>query len=134
MTNAIVGAVQIISIVVIGIILMVLANTMAMTARERSSEYAVLKTWDFLLVPFSFDFRRVSGNRHAWRNRRCCVEFPGARLFQAQLESFLRVFEITGSTILLIIGVSLLVGLLAALPPAMRVSRMRIVEGLRHIG
>ncbi len=38
MTGAIVGAVRIISMVVVGIILIVLANTMAMTARERSSE------------------------------------------------------------------------------------------------
>ena len=43
MTEAIVGAIRIISVVVIAIILIVLANTMAMTARERSSEYAVFK-------------------------------------------------------------------------------------------
>ncbi|MCX5874560.1 MAG: hypothetical protein NTY51_15185 [Deltaproteobacteria bacterium] len=47
MTEAILSVVQVISFVVIGIILIVLANTMAMTARERSSEYAVLKTLEF---------------------------------------------------------------------------------------
>jgi putative ABC transport system permease protein len=135
MTNAIVGAVQVISIVVIGIILMVLANTMAMTARERSSEYAVLKTLGF---PPWFLFLLISGESVAIALlggiAGAALSFPGARLFQAQLENFLRVFEITGSTIALIVGVSFLVGLLAALPPAIRVSRMRIVEGLRHIG
>lgn len=135
MTNAIVGAVKIISIVVIGIILIVLANTMAMTARERSSEYAVLKTLGF---PPRFLFLLISGESVAIAVlggiAGAALSFPGARLFQAQLESFLRVFEISGSTVALIVGVSFLVGLLAALPPAVRVSRMRIVEGLRHIG
>jgi putative ABC transport system permease protein len=135
MTNAIVGAVQVISIVVIGIILMVLANTMAMTARERSSEYAVLKTLGF---PPWFLFLLISGESVAIAMlggiAGAVLSFPGARLFQAQLENFLRVFEITPSTIVLIVAVSFLVGLVAALPPAIRVSRMRIVEGLRHIG
>ncbi len=62
------------------------------------------------------------------------LTFPGGRIFQAQLESFIRVFEITTSTIALIVGVSFVVGLLAALPPAIKVSRMRIVDGLKHIG
>jgi putative ABC transport system permease protein len=135
MTNAIVGAVQVISIVVIGIILIVLANTMAMTARERSSEYAVLKTLGF---PPWFLFLLISGESVAIAMlggiAGAALSFPGARLFQAQLENFLRVFEISGSTVVLIVGVSFLVGLLAALPPAVRVSRMRIVEGLRHVG
>jgi putative ABC transport system permease protein len=135
MTNAIVGAVQVISIVVIGIILMVLANTMAMTARERSSEYAVLKTLGF--QPW-FLFLLISGESVAIAMlggiAGAVLSFPGARLFQAQLENFLRVFEIAPSTVVLIVAVSFLVGLVAALPPAIRVSRMRIVEGLRHIG
>jgi putative ABC transport system permease protein len=135
MTNAIVGAVQVISIVVIGIILMVLANTMAMTARERSSEYAVLKTLGF---PPWFLFLLISGESVAIAMlggiAGAVLSFPGARLFQAQLENFLRVFEIAPSTVVLIVAVSFLVGLVAALPPAIRVSRMRIVEGLRHIG
>jgi putative ABC transport system permease protein len=135
MTDAIVGAVHIISIVVIGIILIVLANTMAMTARERSSEYAVLKTLGFR--PW-FLFLLISGESVAIAMlggiAGAALSFPGARLFQAQLESFLRVFEITTSTVALIVGVSFLVGLLAALPPAMRVSRTGIAEGLRHLG
>jgi hypothetical protein len=35
---------------------------------------------------------------------------------------------------MMIVWVSLLVGLLAALPPAIRISRMGIAEALRHIG
>ena len=46
-TEAIVIAIRIVSFVVIFIILAVMANTMAMTARERLSEYATLKALGF---------------------------------------------------------------------------------------
>ena len=47
MTETILLAIQVVSWVVIGVILVVLANTMAMSARERLGEYAVLKTMGF---------------------------------------------------------------------------------------
>ncbi len=47
MTEAILLAIQAVSFVVIVIIMAVMANTMAMTARERSSEYATLKALGF---------------------------------------------------------------------------------------
>jgi len=135
MTDAIVGAIQVISVVVIGIILMVLANTMAMTARERSGEYAVLKTLGFrkwfvfaLIAGESLAIAAIGGIAGA------ILSFPGAMIFRKQLEAFLPVFEVEPSTIALLLAVSLVVGLLAALPPAVKASRMSIAEGLRHIG
>jgi putative ABC transport system permease protein len=135
MTDAIVGAIQVISVVVIGIILMVLANTMAMTARERSGEYAVLKTLGFqkrfvfaLIAGESVAIAAIGGIAGA------VMSFPGAVIFRKQMESFLPVFEIEPSTIALLLAVSLAVGLLAAIPPAIKASRMSIAEGLRHIG
>ena len=47
MTEAIMVAIQIVSYMVIVIIMVVAANTMAMTARERIVEYATLKTLGF---------------------------------------------------------------------------------------
>ena len=47
MTEAIVIAIQLVSFVVIIIIMAVVANTMAMSARERTGEYAVFKTLGF---------------------------------------------------------------------------------------
>ena len=47
MTNAIITAIDLVSFVVIAIILAVVANTMAMTARERIGEYAIFKTLGF---------------------------------------------------------------------------------------
>ena len=47
MTEAILLAIQAVSFVVIVIIMAVMANTMAMTARERGAEYATLKALGF---------------------------------------------------------------------------------------
>ena len=47
MTEAILVAIQAVSFVVIVIIMAVMANTMAMTARERYSEYATMKAIGF---------------------------------------------------------------------------------------
>lgn len=135
MTDAIVVGIRVISIVVIAIILIVLANTMAMTARERSSEYAVLKTLGFgpwfifaLIAGESVAIALIGGAGGA------LLTIPGGKLFQARLEAFLPVFEVSGFTIVLILVISLLVGLAAALPPVVRVSRLVIAEGLRHMG
>lgn len=135
MTDAIVGAIQVISVVVIGIILMVLANTMAMTARERSVEYAVMKTLGFR-PPFIFSL--IAGESVAIALIGGIVgailSFPTGEIFQRQLQSFLPIFEIKPSTLLLMIVASIFIGLTAALPPALRACRMGIAEGLRHVG
>ena len=47
MAETILLAIQAVSFVVVVIIMAVMANTMAMTARERSAEYATLKALGF---------------------------------------------------------------------------------------
>ncbi|MCA1961937.1 MAG: ABC transporter permease [Desulfomonile sp.] len=135
MTDAIVTSLKVISIVVIGIILIILANTMAMTARERSSEYAVLKTLGFRSW---FLFRLIAGESLVIAIiggiGALVLSFPAARVFQAMLEQFVPVFEVESSTLLLIAGVALFIGIAAALPPAWRSSRIPIADGLRHMG
>ncbi len=135
MTDAIVASIQIISIVVIAIILIVLANTMAMTARERSCEYAVLKTLGF--GPW-FLFRLISGESVAIAMiggiLGVLLSIPGERIFFKLLEDFIPVFEVQGSTYLMALAASFIVGLVAALPPSIRVSRVPIADGLRHMG
>lgn len=133
MTEAILGAIRIISIVVIAIILLVLANTMAMTARERSGEFAVLKTMGFgpgflflLIAGESVAIALLGGAAGA------LMTFPAGKALLAQLQ--LPVFEVRSTTMMLILAASLLVGLAAAIPPVLRVTRIGIAEGLRHVG
>ena len=54
MSEAIIKAIQLISLVVIFIILIVVANTMGMSVRERIGEYAVFKTLGFRARQITF--------------------------------------------------------------------------------
>ncbi len=135
MTEAIVIAVRVVSFVVIGVILLVLANTMAMTARERMSEYAVLKTLGFrnqfiaTLITGESVLIAVLGGICGMG-----LAFPTAAVFSANLGALLPVFEISRETLLFGFLLSWSIGLIAALIPAWRATHVRVVEALRHIG
>jgi putative ABC transport system permease protein len=135
MTDAIVGAIKVISIVVIGIILLVLANTMAMTARERSAEYASFKAlgfgprFVFLLIAGESIAIAIMGGTSA-----AILSFPAARAFHSQISNYFPAFDVSIPTLATMLTISLVVGLLAAMLPAIRISRTSIAHGLRHIG
>ena len=134
MTEAIVVAIQIVSYVVILIIMAVMANTMAMTARERTGEYATLKALGFspqfvagLITAESLMLAVFGGIAGA------LITFPVARAFGDAMGTIFPVFEVARQTTWMQLILALVVGLVAAAIPAWRVSRIRIVEGLRAI-
>jgi putative ABC transport system permease protein len=134
-TETIVVAVRIVSFVVILIIFAVVANTMAMTARERLAEYATLKALGFgpgfvaaLIVGESLMIAALGGAAGI------AATFPAAAAFKAVMGSFFPVFRVAPETVALQAACALAVGALAGLLPSVRASRVPIVEGLRHIG
>ena len=135
MSEAIVVAIQLVSFVVIIIIMAVLANTMAMTARERIGEYAVLKTlgfggWHIAALVF--------GESLLIAMIGCTIgitfTFPIAKVFGNTMGTYFPVFNVATKTIYLDIAASLLVGLVAAIIPTWRATKIRIADGLRRIG
>jgi putative ABC transport system permease protein len=135
MTETILLAIQVVSWVVIGVILVVLANTMAMSARERHGEYAILKTMGFkarhlaaLILGESLLLALAGGMAGV------ALTFPAVRVFQSQLGQYFRVFPLTRATLGLALAVALAVGVLAALLPAWRASRVSIAAALRKVG
>ncbi len=135
MTEAILLAIQVVSWVVIGVILVVLANTMAMSARERLGEYAVLKTMGFrprhlagLILGESMILALAGGLVGL------CLTFPAVHLFRIALGQYFRVFPLTWRTLTLGLGVALGVGVLAALLPAWRAARVSTAAALRKVG
>ncbi len=135
MTEALVVAIRVVSFVVIAVILVILANTMAMTARERMSEYATLKTLGFgnwflakLIAGESLTLALLGGVLGIG------LSFPAAHLFSQKLGAILPVFHIQGKTLLLASAICGLIGLLAALFPVWRATRIKIVDALTHIG
>jgi putative ABC transport system permease protein len=134
-TETIVMAVRIVSFVVILIIFAVVANTMAMTARERLGEYATLKALGFgpgfiaaLIVGESVTITALGGALGI------LATFPVAAGFKAAMGSFFPVFKVAPETVAMQAASAVVVGLLAGLAPSVRAARVNIVEGLRHIG
>ena len=135
MTEAIMVAIQIVSYMVIVIIMVVAANTMAMTARERMSEYAVLKTLGF---GNRFLFLLISGESItlalAGGLLGMLLAFPAANVFAKEMSTLLPVFHIQWETLLLATTICLAIGLLAAAFPTWRAVRIRIAPALSHVG
>jgi len=135
MSEAIIVAIQVVSFVVIGIIVAVVANTMSMAARERAWEYAVFKTLGFggwhiaglilgesLLITLMGCALGMS------------ITFPAAYIFKKTVPMYLPVFQVEETTLYLDLIASLGVGILSALIPAWRAIQGRIADGLRRIG
>jgi putative ABC transport system permease protein len=117
--------------------LLVSANTMAMSIRERTREIAVLKTLGFtrqtilgLYVSEGVTVTLLGG----------CLGYLLATLLVAGLAKapgmgfFFSGVKVGGSTFLLAIVVAGVVGFLSAVVPAYHAAKVNIVEGLRYIG
>ena len=135
MSEAILGAIQAVSYVVIVIIMAVMANTMAMTARERYGEYATLKALGFgngfvaLLI-----FLESMGIALAGGLLGIALTFPLAHAFVETIGSLLSGFRVSQQTMVIQLAAAVAIGVVAAVVPAWRAARVHIVDGLRAIG
>jgi putative ABC transport system permease protein len=133
LSDQIIAAIRLVSYVVILIILAVMANTMAMSARERTSEYATLKALGFgppflvaLIFGESLAICLLGGAIGI------ALTPPVAAAFK-QMVSIFPVFAVSRETILFQAACAFAVALGSAIVPAVRAARIRIVEGLRSI-
>jgi putative ABC transport system permease protein len=117
--------------------LLVSANTMAMSIRERTREVAVLKTLGFtrqsilgLYIGEAVTVTLIGGILGcvlAVGLVTAMVHAPGMGFFFAGM-------KVTIPTLILAIIISGMVGLLSAIVPAYHAAKIGIVDGLRHIG
>ncbi|KVN23640.1 ABC transporter ATP-binding protein [Burkholderia pyrrocinia] len=135
MSNQIIAAIRVVSYVVIVIIMAVMANAMAMSARERTVEYATLKALGFgpgflaaLVFGESLVIAAIGGSLGM------LAMPPAASLFKQATGGVFPVFNVSAQTLVLQAACSLAVGIAAALVPAWQAARVRVVEGLRAIG
>lgn len=133
MSDQIVAAIRVVSYVVILIILAVMANTMAMSARERTAEYATLKALGFgppflaaLIFGESLFICALGGGLAI------AASGPVAAAFKQAVTIF-PVFAVSTDTLWMQAACAAAVAVIAAVVPAIQASRVRIVEGLRAI-
>jgi putative ABC transport system permease protein len=134
-TEAILISIRIVSFVVIFIILAVMANTMAMTARERFREYATLKAIGFspgyvarLILGESVVLALIGGAIAIGLTPPVAARLAelSATLFPSLIVSV--------RTVIFQALAALVVGVLAAVLPMRQAARVNIVNGLRALG
>ena len=135
MSEAILVAVNAVSYVIVVIIMAVMANTMMMTARERLAEYATLKALGF---PPAFVVKLLFGESLVIALGGgilgILLTLPLAAAFARAVGTLFPVFVVSDTTMLLQLAASAAVGAIAAAWPAWKMSRIDIVNGLRHAG
>jgi putative ABC transport system permease protein len=135
MSGAIVTAIQIVSFVVIFIMMAVVANTMAMTTRERIGEYATLKTLGFGGGSIAI---LIFGESLVITIIGCLLgvaaTFPATKIISSELGAYFPVFNIGRETLLLNLVAALTIAFVAAIIPTRRAIKISIADGLRRIG
>jgi putative ABC transport system permease protein len=111
-----------------------MANTMAMTARERGAEFATLKALGFsnafvalLILGESLGIALAGGLAGV------LLTFPVAAAFAGAVGSLFPIFFVSEETVLMQLGAALIVGVVAAALPAWRTARLSIIDGLRAV-
>jgi putative ABC transport system permease protein len=125
-----------VSSVIVFTILLVVANSMGMSIRERTTEIAVLKTMGFrnrlilmLLISESLLLGLI-----AW-----LLGSVGARMLYSNLDYskislfFLERLHVTTRTLLIGLGVAMLIAFASTIVPAYRAAKMTIATALRNV-
>ncbi len=125
-----------VGLVVVFTITLIGANAMAMSARERFTEVAVMKALGFrpgliltLLLSESVLIALIGGALAAVAAK-VVFQFVG---MGSMLAIFLQNFKITNGTMAIALGVSVLIGLVSGGIPAWNAARINIVDGLRRV-
>jgi putative ABC transport system permease protein len=135
-SSAIITSMNVMSFVIVGIIMLVLANTMIMSARERTKEYAVFKALGFnaghltgLILGESLFISILGGGLGL------LLTFPIVAGFEANIpKGFFPIFQIEPITLILAVSVIIIIGITAALFPLQRAIATKIVDGFRFVG
>jgi putative ABC transport system permease protein len=123
-----------ISLAVVITTLFVAGNTMAMSVRERTTEIAVMRTLGF---PSATIFMLVAGEGLLMAILGGLVGVGLARWIVSpeflQAGTFIPVFGVNARNMVMAVGLSVVIGLLAGLIPATMAARLKIVDALRRV-
>ena len=139
MSGAVIRVIEIMSLLILGISILVVANTMAMTVRERHHEYGILKT---------LGFRALHLGLLIFGESACLAFFGGilgvALLYPAskgfglfltsEFGGLFPVFTLPAHLPVVAVLLSMGIGLLGAIIPFVSCLRGQIRDELRHMG
>lgn len=138
--SAILGALDVVSVVIMLIMLLILGNTIAMGVRERTTEYGVLLAIGFrprqigsFIVLEAIAVGLIGGGLGLAIAYPLVQEGVG-KFLEANMGAWFPYFRIPGEVAVMAILLAVAAAALAALIPAWRASRLDAVEALRRVG
>ncbi|MBX3202062.1 MAG: ABC transporter permease, partial [Labilithrix sp.] len=138
--SALLTALDVVSIVILGIMLLVLGNTIAMGVRERTKEYAVLRAigfepWHvrFFVIAEAATLGIISGAVGVG------VAYPFVnnvlgRAIEENMGGMFPYFRVEPSIALLAVGIAIVLSALASLIPSIQAGRVSVTDALRRVG
>ena len=138
MSTTIIQTLNVVSAVVLGIMLLVLANTMLMSFRERYHEFSILKSLGFetqklFLLIIGESMLLVSFGLVLLLCMLAPIMFiPPAKLL-GELINFFPIFKVTAKTLLIALGVASFTAVISSIMPLISLSKMRISDALRRL-
>jgi putative ABC transport system permease protein len=135
-SSAIIEGMNAISFIIVGIIMLVLGNTMIMAARERTREYAVFKTLGFsgghlvgLIMGESILISSLGGGLGL------LLTYPIVAFFESVIpKGWFPIFQIEPITLILALSAILIIGIASSIFPIQRALSTKIVDGFRFVG
>ncbi len=140
MFSAILKAIDLMSLIILAIMGLILANTIAMGVRERTHEYGVLRAIGFRpshiarfilgeSVAVGF-IGGVVGLGLAYP----VVELLFGRMLEENVGAWFPYFRIAGTTMIAAVVLSMALGAVAGAIPAYRAAKLNVVDSLRRVG
>lgn len=124
---------------VLFVIVLIVANTIAMSARERVTEIAVMRALGFLrrhvlsIVLLETVVLSLLGGALGALFSVPLIKGLAAGMKHTPVAPFAYNFRVTGSTLLTAFLVSVGIGVVSGIFPAVRSSRIKVVDGLRQV-
>jgi putative ABC transport system permease protein len=138
--SAILTALDIVSAIILLIMMLILGNTIAMGVRERTREYGVLRALGFspkhvatFVIGEALTIGVLAGALG------CALSYPIVQLgmgrwLEENMGAFFPYFRVSVETALVAAVLSVLLGAVSAIIPAMQASKLTIIDALRRVG
>ncbi len=140
MVSAVLKAIDLVSGVILIIMMLILGNTIAMGARERTNEFGVMRAIGFLPRHIALSVLAESlalgalGGITGLLFSYPLIERGMGRFIEENMGSFFPYFRINGGTAVSALLLALLLGLLAGILPAYRAAKLNVIDALRRVG
>lgn len=139
MFSSVVRALNLMSFAILGILAMVLGNTIATSVRERTRETGMLRAVGFtgrkialLIVGESLALAMIGG-LVGLGIAYPLVQLGLGKVMRENADAIFPTFRILNETVAMAIALPVILGIFAAALPAIRTLRIKVVDALRHV-